>query len=73
MVQQLLTHPKMEKTDFSSVLNISCGAAYLPREFMKKLVSLGPEVHFGEGKSYSVTVNLSVTEGDTQVMDYPNA
>lgn len=62
----------MEKTDFSSVLNISCGAAYLPREFMKKLVSLGPEVHFGEGKSYPINTDLSVTEGYSQVMDYPN-
>jgi len=53
MVQQLLAHPKVEKTDFSSVLNISCGAAYLPREFMKRLISLGPEIHFGEGYGLS--------------------
>lgn len=50
LVQQLVTHPKVDKADFSSVLAMMCGAAYLPREFLSKLVSLGPkEVNFTEG------------------------
>lgn len=51
MIHQILTHPQVDKVDFSSVLSIITGAAYLPREFLVKFVSLCPkEVHFTEGK-----------------------
>ncbi|KAF5348540.1 hypothetical protein D9756_009586 [Leucocoprinus leucothites] len=54
LVQQLLTHPKIDQIDFSSVLAVTCGAAYLPREFLNKLVSLSPkEVNFSEGYGLS--------------------
>ena len=53
MMQQLLAHPMIDRVDFSSVLNIICGAAYLPREFAIKLVSLHRKpVIFTEGKEF---------------------
>lgn len=57
---QLLAHPKVNQTDFSSVLAITCGAAYLPREYMVKLKSLGAaEVNLSEGKLYSTSEGRS--------------
>ncbi|KXN90930.1 putative 4-coumarate--CoA ligase 1 [Leucoagaricus sp. SymC.cos] len=54
MVQQLLKHPKINQVDFSSVGSLTCGAAYLPREFLTKLVSLPPKgVVFSEGYGLS--------------------
>jgi len=53
MAQQLLAHPMIDQTDFSSVLDMSSGAAYLPRKFLAKLVSLRqPSIRFTEGKKF---------------------
>lgn len=58
VVHQLLNFPGIEKADFSSVMFIGSGAAYLPPELGKKLVSLAPKASFVEGYGMSeVTVS----------------
>ena len=49
-IHQLVHHPKSSKTDFSSVVSVACGAAYLPPELKEKLDSLAPAgARFVEG------------------------
>ena len=49
-IHQLVHHPKTSKTDFSSVVSVACGAAYLPPELKEKFDSLAPAgVRFVEG------------------------
>jgi acyl-CoA synthetase (AMP-forming)/AMP-acid ligase II len=50
VVHQMVNHPDIEKADFSGVLSLVSGAAYLPPEFAEKISSLMPrETVFGEG------------------------
>ncbi|KAF9483593.1 acetyl-CoA synthetase-like protein [Pholiota conissans] len=54
VVHQLVHYPGIEKADFSTVLSLSCGAAYLPQELADKLTKLVPDrVQFGEGYGMS--------------------
>ncbi|PFH48605.1 hypothetical protein AMATHDRAFT_49379 [Amanita thiersii Skay4041] len=42
VVHQLLLHPQTSKTDFSSVMVVVCGAAYLPTELGQRMAALMP-------------------------------
>ncbi|KAF9451827.1 acetyl-CoA synthetase-like protein [Macrolepiota fuliginosa MF-IS2] len=53
LAQQLLSHPEVDKVNFSTIQAITCGASYLPRESLIKLVSLGPNINFTEGYGLS--------------------
>jgi len=58
IAQQLLAHPMIDQIDFSSVLDMSSGAAYLPRKFLAKLVSLHqPSIRFTEGKEFLLSLH----------------
>lgn len=55
VVHQLVHHPGVEKVDFSSVLGVNSGAAYLPPELADKMQSLIPaQALFGEGKHFDL-------------------
>lgn len=52
VVHQLVHHPKASKTDFSSIIAIGSGAAYLPPDLKDKLNALAPaQTTFVEGMS----------------------
>ncbi|KAF8800324.1 acetyl-CoA synthetase-like protein [Phlegmacium glaucopus] len=58
VVHQLVNHPGIEKADFSSVLSIRSGAAYLPKELSSKLTSFAKDASFMEGYGMSeVTIS----------------
>jgi acyl-CoA synthetase (AMP-forming)/AMP-acid ligase II len=53
----MVNHPGIEKADFSSVLTMNSGAAYLPPELGEKMSSLVPkETYFSEGYGMSEAV-----------------
>ena len=50
IVHQLVHHPKISKAEFSSIIAINSGAAYLPPELKDKLYELAPaQTRFMEG------------------------
>ena len=50
IVHQLVHYPKTANADLSSLLSLTCGAAYLPQELAQNLVSLTPkQLSFAEG------------------------
>ncbi|KAF9013097.1 hypothetical protein BDQ17DRAFT_1419276 [Cyathus striatus] len=56
VIVQLVNHPKTRQTDLSSLGQVVCGAAYLPRELANKLASFlpaGVSVREGYGLSES--------------------
>ncbi|KAF5317551.1 hypothetical protein D9619_013140 [Psilocybe cf. subviscida] len=63
VVHQLVHHPGIEKVDFSSVLHVNSGAAYLPPELADKLQSLIPaQAQFGEGYGMSEATIAAITQ-----------
>jgi len=55
----MVNHPDIEKADFSSVLAVSSGAAYLPPELADKLIKLVPkQAVFSEGGSLLSVRNI---------------
>lgn len=53
----MVNHPGIEKADFSSVISMGSGAAYLPPELAEKMSSLMPkETTFSEGYGMSEAV-----------------
>ena len=55
MAHHLVNHPKLAKTDLSSLLRMNSGAAYMPPELRKRLVSRAPNLEdFNEGEVGSV-------------------
>ncbi|KAF8962991.1 hypothetical protein BDZ97DRAFT_1701982 [Flammula alnicola] len=63
VVHQLVNHPGIEKADFSSVLHMNSGAAYLPPELHEKMTRLVPsEAQFGEGYGMSEATIAAITQ-----------
>ncbi|KIM41001.1 hypothetical protein M413DRAFT_19093 [Hebeloma cylindrosporum] len=63
VVHQLVNHPGIEKADFSSVLSMNSGAAYLPPELGEKMSSLMPkETIFSEGYGMSEATIAAITQ-----------
>ncbi|KAF8962987.1 hypothetical protein BDZ97DRAFT_1758944 [Flammula alnicola] len=63
VVHQLVNHPGIEKADFSSVLYMNSGAAYLPPELHEKMTRLVPsEAQFGEGYGMSEATIAAITQ-----------
>ncbi|KAF8707285.1 hypothetical protein AX14_013661 [Amanita brunnescens Koide BX004] len=53
-IHQLVHHPKTSKTDFSSVVSVASGAAYLPPELKAQFNALAPsQARFVEGYGMS--------------------
>lgn len=66
VVHQLVHHPGIEKVDFSSVLAVGSGAAYLPPELADKLQSLIPaKAQFNEGKRFTFTYSALSNRPDS--------
>lgn len=54
-----MNHPDVEKTDFSSLMVMNSGAAYLPPDLSAKMSKLVPaEVNFIEGYGMSEAVRF---------------
>ena len=52
LVHQLANHPKIRKTDLSSLISLGGGAAYLPWELRQKMLKLAKQVPFwAEGEA----------------------
>lgn len=49
LVHQLVNSPKTKNVDFSSLIWISSGAAYLPDHLARKITQLAPKVNMTEG------------------------
>ncbi|PFH48611.1 hypothetical protein AMATHDRAFT_149489 [Amanita thiersii Skay4041] len=63
VVHQLVHHPKTAKTDFSSVMMVGCGAAYLPVELGQRMAAIIPvEANFAEGYGMSECSISAVTQ-----------
>ncbi|KAF8157900.1 hypothetical protein B0H34DRAFT_706636 [Crassisporium funariophilum] len=63
VVHQLVNHPGIEKVDFSSVLLLGSGAAYLPPELGEKMAKLIPkEANFTEGYGMSEATIAAITQ-----------
>ncbi|KAF9564169.1 acetyl-CoA synthetase-like protein [Agrocybe pediades] len=63
VVHQLVNHPAIEKADFSTVLSVGSGAAYLPPELGEKMSKLLPaEAQFMEGYGMSEATIAAITQ-----------
>ncbi|KAH7915463.1 hypothetical protein BJ138DRAFT_1109674 [Hygrophoropsis aurantiaca] len=63
LVHQLLQHPRLKTTDFSTVQTVMCGAAYLPQQLASEFVKHFPTVErVNEGYGMSeATISVSAT------------
>ncbi|KAF8707287.1 hypothetical protein AX14_013661 [Amanita brunnescens Koide BX004] len=60
-IHQLVHHPKTSKTDFSSVVSVASGAAYLPPELKAQFNALAPsQARFVEGYGMSESVSAII-------------
>ncbi|TFK68984.1 acetyl-CoA synthetase-like protein [Pluteus cervinus] len=63
VVHQIVNHPAAAKADFSSVLHMNSGAAYLPTELSRKMSSLVPaRAIFIEGYGMSEATIAAITQ-----------
>ncbi|KAJ3506882.1 hypothetical protein NLJ89_g6614 [Agrocybe chaxingu] len=63
VVHQIVNHPGIENVDFSSVLTMGSGAAYLPPELATRLEKLVPgETKFNEGYGMSEATIAAITQ-----------
>ncbi|KAF8687119.1 hypothetical protein AX14_003697 [Amanita brunnescens Koide BX004] len=70
VVHQLVHHPKASKTDFSSVIAIGSGAAYLPPDLKDKLNALAPaQTTFVEGYGMSECTLTALYRPVNEVLD----
>ncbi|RXW14327.1 hypothetical protein EST38_g11522 [Candolleomyces aberdarensis] len=63
IVHQLVHHPRTAKTDWSSVMTLGSGAAYLPPELASKLSKVIPKTaNFSEGYGMSEATIAAITQ-----------
>ncbi|KAF8626752.1 hypothetical protein AX15_004705 [Amanita polypyramis BW_CC] len=63
VIHQLVHHPKTARTNMSSIISMSCGAAYLPPELGEKMAAFVPDkVKFAEGYGMSETTLSAIIQ-----------
>ncbi|KAL0061959.1 hypothetical protein AAF712_011243 [Marasmius tenuissimus] len=62
VVHQLVNHPRLPKTDLSSVTSVGSGAAYLPPELAARFSAFTKNAQFGEGYGLSECTIAALTQ-----------